>query len=242
MPKKSRAAGASLLPQAVGGSAKRLEPTRVTFVFPLYVFPGPIFAPSRSASPSEQGQKRRVLTRRNPPQNRGLQPRLGPKIRAPSPMSFFCQPPHLFTKVMAPHSTPLPPQCAQSYLAVFIAGLGILIIGGKEEKSPDSILNRRPPMGGLFPFPEASPCSGSSIALHRPPRSPPGGPPAKTPLQRALVAIACHSPKEPSANPRGCNHLPQSQPQGGPPSAPNEVLLMRTNASFQEIHSCASRN
>ena len=43
--KRSRAEGASLLPQAVGGSAKRLEPTRVTFVFLLGVSRKPPPAP-----------------------------------------------------------------------------------------------------------------------------------------------------------------------------------------------------
>ena len=43
-----------------------------------------------------------------------------------------CQEARLKTEVMTPHSTPLPPQYPQRYLAVFRAGLGILIIGGKE--------------------------------------------------------------------------------------------------------------
>ena len=95
---------------------------------------------------------------------------------------------------MAPHSTPLPPQCAQSYLAVFLAGLGILIIGGKEEKSPDSILNRRPPMGGLF----HSRRPVHAAALPSRSTSHPGHPPG-SPCQNA------------PAKGFGCNGLPQSK-------------------------------
>jgi hypothetical protein len=114
---------------------------------------------------------------------------------------------------------------------------------GQRRKIPPIRPQTKAATRGLFLFRRpvhaaALPSRSTSHPGHTPP-----APPAKMPLQRALVATACHSPKEPFANPRGCNHLPQSQPQGGPPSsAPNEVLLMRTNASFQEIHSCASRN
>ena len=74
--KRARAEGASLLPQAVGGSAKRLEPTRVTFVFPLCVFPRPLLAPPQGPSPSEQTENAPGSYPGNPcHQNKGLQPR-----------------------------------------------------------------------------------------------------------------------------------------------------------------------
>jgi len=60
-----------------------------------------------------------------------------------------CQAPHLFTKVTAPDSKALPPQCSQRYLAGFIAGFGILIIGGKEEKFPLTI-NATGRLGAAF--------------------------------------------------------------------------------------------
>jgi hypothetical protein len=78
-----------------------------------------------------RGTKADGTGRRRSPNLQSLIPREFPEI------SKNCQAPHLFTKVMAPHSTPLPPQHAQSYLASFQAGFGILTIGGKKEKSPD---------------------------------------------------------------------------------------------------------
>ena len=81
---------------------------------------------SRLASISHFGN------RKHPPPNMACSCAACAKIRAPKPMSFFCQAPHLFTKVTTPHSTLLPRQNTQSILACFIAGLGILIIGSNK--------------------------------------------------------------------------------------------------------------
>jgi len=62
------------------------------------------------------------------------QPLTGYRWKGKTPK--ICQAPHLFTKVMPPHSTRLPPLYPQRVLAGFSAGLGILIIGGKKEISP----------------------------------------------------------------------------------------------------------
>jgi len=43
-----------------------------------------------------------------------------------------CQEPTLQTEVMTPHNTPLPRQNTSLRLALFLSGLGILIIGGKK--------------------------------------------------------------------------------------------------------------
>src|SRR5580704_7606886 len=58
----------------------------------------------------------------------------------------------------------------------------------------------------------------------------PGNP--QTPCQNAPatapVSVTCHSPKEPSANPCGSSHLPQSRPRGGRgvPPHPGERIRM----------------
>ncbi|MGA9985812.1 MAG: hypothetical protein WBP95_20245, partial [Acidobacteriaceae bacterium] len=81
------------------------------------------------------------------PKQIGLEP-LSPSIAAPPPalkrnenppngqMWKTCQEAEQKSKVMTPHNTPLTSLYPQSILAVFSAGLGILIIGGKKEIPP----------------------------------------------------------------------------------------------------------
>jgi hypothetical protein len=54
-----------------------------------------------------------------------------------------CQEPRPKTEVMTPHNTPLASLYLQRYLAGFIAGFGILIIGGNEF-SPAPLSRKRP--------------------------------------------------------------------------------------------------
>jgi hypothetical protein len=66
-------------------------------------------------------------------------PAFRPKMNENPPngqMWKTCQEAEQKSKVITPHNTPLTPLYPQSFLAVFIAGLGILIIGGKKEIPP----------------------------------------------------------------------------------------------------------
>ncbi len=67
------------------------------------------------------------------------------------------------------HSTPLPPQHSQRYLADFIAGLGILIIGGKEKISPaqtEVLGTPKASLARLFPLPAPATDHRSLITDH----------------------------------------------------------------------------
>jgi hypothetical protein len=85
-----------------------------------------------------------------------------------------CQEEAPHPKVTTPHSRSLPRRSHQTKLAVFSAGLGILIIGTKKEKD-----RRR---GGLFPLGE------------EPPHAAELSPPQHPPVPCSLLPVACLHP------------------------------------------------
>jgi hypothetical protein len=161
-----------------------------------------------------------------------------------------CQAPHLFTKVTAPDSKALPPQCSQRYLAGFIAGFGILIIGGKEEKFPLTI-NATGRLGAAFSIGltetnmEGKPGAHDTSKLSLAPTPLPFPVPNSTPFQplatvkntrfRTLSSsTTCHSPA-PGGRGIVLRCARSARLPGRPvPTVPDAIIwpLMRMNASF----------
>jgi hypothetical protein len=141
--------------------------------------------------------------------------------RLPRPkLSIFPQNPEMWKSCQAfclryesflPHSTRLPSLYPQRILAGFPAGLGILIIGGKNDISAPTDPNNRPPFAA-FSFSGGQRWHASTHCPTPYPPHPPAGGCQKAPA-RAPVSATCHSPKQPSRKPRRCNNMPQS-PRG----------------------------
>jgi hypothetical protein len=124
-----------------------------------------------------------------------------------------CQDPVEKSKVITQHSTSLPPLYSRRYLADFIAGLGILIIGGKKENSPGDPKPKEAAQCGLFLFRRQG--MGKLCGLRWAPWAPhplgdpsPKGP-CKSPIFSRLPQskTACRQPLSPqrlaTAPPRG---------------------------------------
>jgi hypothetical protein len=140
-----------------------------------------------------------------------LRPKL-PILPQTRQMWKTCQAFRLRYESFLPHSTPLPPLYAQRYLACFGAGLGILIIEGKEEISAPTDPKPKAARARPFPFPEVN--DGTQQHGARRPALPTPHRGYQNAPATAPFSATCHSQKRPSRKPRRCKNMPHPTPRG----------------------------
>ncbi len=168
----------------------------------------------------------------------------------------ICQEARPKTEVMTPHSTPLPPLYPQRYLAGFRAGLGILIIGGKERIFPRQTHRKRPLTRAAFsisgrkihatflyraqrrPTLHLSRSPRPALLLRSPPQ--PGRNPPVRVLQPQGPALSLHHPArpelllhaQPAQSPRCMPRHPHPPPHQAP-KGPGKVAHFHQLATHQ---------